>query len=114
VQCDGKGDYEVINRNKNSCTRTCTQAHEEAHIADNKRRFGADSCRNKPKGYKPNKMSGYTWTFNWESECRAWSVTKTCLESASRACGCEQDVERALRDARRWVRYYCNTRPPFP
>lgn len=40
IQCDGDGNYEVINCNR-GCAQHCTQLHEEQHIRDYQARFGA-------------------------------------------------------------------------
>jgi RHS repeat-associated protein len=110
VQCDGNGNYEIVNLDKNSCTSECTKAHEQSHLDDLKLRFGAGSCRNKPKGYQP----ADTWTFKWKTECKAYGVEATCLKKSLNDCQCKKDAANALRQAEAGISYYCNTTPPRP
>ncbi len=114
IQCDGKGNYEVINIDKNKCTAGCTQAHEESHIADMKAKFGADSCRNKPRGYSPASMPGYTWQFNWQSECKAYNVQKDCLNKLMNDCSCKDAAQKAMQGTNSQIRWYCNGTPVTP
>lgn len=113
-ECDGKGNYVVVNKDKDACTSACTQAHEEAHIAAAKARFGPDMCRNKPPHYQPNAVPGGSWMFKWQSECRAFGIEKTCLQSLLNDCKCKAAAEKRLRGAEEGISYYCNTVPPHP
>jgi RHS repeat-associated protein len=113
IQCDGNGDYEVVNKDKNECTAACTKAHEQSHIADWKKRYGADSCRNKPRGFRPGGGYGYL-QFLWQSECSAYGVQGTCLRKLLNDCKCKADAQAALPATDRNIYYYCNTVPVSP
>lgn len=58
IQCDGNGNYEIINVNKDQCTAACTQAHEQSHINDWKKRYGANSCKTDQRGMCPEESLG--------------------------------------------------------
>lgn len=88
IQCNGRGDYEVINVNR-ACDAACTKLHEESHIADWKKRYDADSCRNKPKGYLPLSGNDYL-KFRAESECKAYRIGKECRLKLS--CRCQSEI----------------------
>jgi RHS repeat-associated protein len=116
IQCDGNGengDYEVVltPADKADCDAACTTAHEKSHIADWKKRYGNDSCRNKPKGYRPQVGPNYL-QFLWKSECTAYGVGKACRENLP--CSCKAGKQRIAGDNRQ-IDYYCNTDPgPSP
>jgi RHS repeat-associated protein len=93
IQCDGKGNYEVVNTN-HKCDRECTQVHEETHIRDWKRRYGENSCRNKKRGYLPIGGSGYD-DFLKRSECSAYAVGYGCRVTLSRG-GCCADAKAGM------------------
>jgi RHS repeat-associated protein len=97
IQCDGKGDYEVVNVNK-GCDANCSRAHEESHIADWKAKYGADSCRNKKKGYLPHSGPGYD-AFLKQSECKAYRIGKACREQQLNiGCKCAALESGIMRD----------------
>jgi RHS repeat-associated protein len=99
IQCNGKGEYEIVNVNK-GCDRICTQIHEQVHVDDWKRRYGADSCRNKPKGYLPTEGSGYN-EFLRQSECWAYTEGKACRQALiSGSCPCPEAKKGIERDDR--------------
>jgi RHS repeat-associated protein len=88
IQCNGdrtNGDYEVVNLNP-GCDRKCTQVHEESHIADWKQRYGAGSCRNRPRGFLPTAGPDYD-AFRKQSECKAYKAGKACREKLMCKCG---------------------------
>lgn len=114
VQCDGKGGYEIVNKDKNPCTTVCTQVHEASHVADFKQRFGADTCRNKPRGYSPSRFPGYDRLYAWQTECRGYQVQRFCLEAQARDCDCKKDAEAAIADVDRQIRGFCHGRPVVP
>ena len=114
LQCEGNGGFQVVNNDTNKCTSGCTQAHEESHIQDAKAKFGANACQNKPKGYQPNVAVG-TWTYKWQTECKAFRVEKVCLLSLIKNCrGCKLAAQERLRSAEEGISYYCDTVPPHP
>jgi hypothetical protein len=113
-ECDGHGNAVVVNKDTDKCTSACTQAHEEAHIAFAKAKFGASMCANKPPHYQPNAVPGGSYVFKWQSECKAFGVEKSCLQKRLGDCGCKSAVEKRLRGAQEGVAYFCNTTPPFP
>jgi RHS repeat-associated protein len=87
IQCDGKGNYEIINHDQSS-TRACTEKHEASHVKDWKEHYGPNSCKssdgtNLPKGTLPmHKAHGVDYRdFLRDSECRAYSVSKECVKS---------------------------------
>jgi len=82
LQCDGNGNYEIVNCNR-GCTRHCTQRHESVHLTDWKARFGSNSCAGFKKGDIPPKLSLGPWPsehseFVNESECRASQESIDC------------------------------------
>jgi hypothetical protein len=96
IQCDGKGEYEVVNLNK-GCDKACTDMHEQSHIEDWKKRYGADSCKNKAKGYLQLGGPGYS-DFLDQSECKAYRIGKACREKAmgTGACDCSAGIKRDI------------------
>lgn len=113
-ECDGQGNYVVINKDKDPCTSACTQAHEDSHIAEAKARFGPNMCSNKPPHYQPNAVPGGSWAFKWATECKAYGVEATCLRKLLNDCNCKSATQNRLRGAEEGVNYYCNTVPPHP
>jgi RHS repeat-associated protein len=113
IQCDGNGNYEVINFDKNACTAACTKAHEQAHIADWKSRYGSDSCRNKPKGTLPGGEPGYI-VWHHKSECAGWTAQKNCLTNLLKDCNCKAAAQQALPNTTRQAQYFCSTTPVVP
>ena len=91
IQCDGNGDYEIVNCG-GPCIRNCVRQHEQTHISDWKARFGAKSCQNRQKGDPPsdenaNIHGGFQGPLDWGdfrawTECRAWRLTKSCAQAA--------------------------------
>ena len=87
IQCNGKGDYEVVNINK-GCDKACTDAHERSHIDDWKERYGSGSCNNKTKGYLPLDGPNYS-TFLEYSECKAYRIGRECRQKLMGGGGCD-------------------------
>lgn len=91
VQCDGNGNFEIINTDTNKCTKECTQKHEESHILDWKLRYGDSACKGKQKGYLP--MYGLNYeSFRRMSECEAYRVSQRCLLAKKDDCDCKGDA----------------------
>src|SRR5262249_14292725 len=102
IQCDGKGDYEVVNNETDPCERQCTDVHEKVHIADWKNRYGDDSCATRPKGYRPTMWLDYR-EFRRQSECNAYRAGKQCREDLLKTCPCKDNAalkNGLTRDAR--------------
>jgi len=92
IRCNGKGengDYEVVNPNKNLCFGECTRKHEESHIEDWKKRYGADSCKNKPFGWLPTEDTQDYRNFLEKSECKAYKIDRDCVNKLSANCDCD-------------------------
>jgi len=104
IQCDGKGNYEVVNINK-KCDAECSELHEKSHIADWQARYGADSCQNKPKGYLPLGGTGYP-EFKKKSECKAYRVGWRCRLGLSRTRCCP-DAKGGMQDDEFYLGLYC-------
>ena len=113
TECQG-GKPGYVNNNPNQCTRGCTDVHELSHLPDVAAKFGANWCSGKPDHFQPNALAGYTWTFAWQTECRAYTAEKACLESLLNDCKCKADAQAALGGNASNINYYCNTKPPFP
>jgi uncharacterized protein RhaS with RHS repeats len=103
IQCDGKGEYEIVNNNK-GCDADCTRAHEQSHISDWKRRYGTESCRNKAKGYLPLGGPGYD-LFLKQSECKAYGVGKACREKLG--CQCKKNAVGGIQRDNSEIAIYC-------
>jgi hypothetical protein len=114
--CDSDGNPKIINNDHDRCTTDCTRAHEAAHVAYAKERFGPDMCHHTTPGLQPNQMPGGRWTWKWESECRAYRAEKACLQAKLRnACAsCKASLDAHLRQAEEGIDYYCNHSPPRP
>ena len=95
IQCNGNDDYEVVNDN-NKCDRECTEQHEMSHITDWKSRYGADSCRNRPKGYIPLGGTGYE-DFLRASECKGYKIGLGCRFRLSQT-GCCPDAASGMQN----------------
>lgn len=110
--CDGKGNYVPIVNDKNSCTSGCTKAHEEAHIAGARAKWGNDLCRNKPAGFIPtapgNQPPGYDWAYNRSTECHAYKVEVACLKKLLGCNGCKDAANARLPGAEYGVAKNCN------
>jgi RHS repeat-associated protein len=113
IQCDGIGNYMVVNTNAD-CDRACTEAHEQSHIEDWKRRYGADSCRGKPKGYLPLGGPGYS-EFLRLSECKAYMVGRTCREKLLQNCpsNCKSIVEQGITRDNLQIEVDCGKAPEW-
>jgi RHS repeat-associated protein len=99
IQCDGKGEYEIVNPN-NGCDRVCTQIHEQVHVDDWRRRYGVDSCRNKPKGYLAWGGAGFD-EFLRQSECWAYTEGRACRQALiGGSCPCPEAKKGIERDDR--------------
>jgi RHS repeat-associated protein len=97
IQCDGKGNYEVVNNNK-GCDFQCTKDHEDVHVQDWKARYGATSCQGKAKGYLPLGGAGYD-EFLRKSECKGYATGKACREALIREkCNCPDAKKGIERD----------------
>lgn len=119
IQCDGKGDYAVVNCAQ-GCLRQCTQRHEEQHIEDYIQRYGRSSCRGRAHGEVPNDetanpldMMPYA-NFTAMSECRAWRASKSCAQSLIVSnCispACREQATGLIRRADGWsARYRCSS-----
>jgi RHS repeat-associated protein len=104
IQCDGKGNYEIVNNNKGT-DRNCTEKHEQSHIDDWKKRYGKDSCKGQPKGYLPNaSVNGDDFRdFQRNSECKAFKIGKSCRQS----CPGEDAKKGIIRDDNAMLERYC-------
>jgi len=58
----------------------CTEAHEQQHVDDWKKRYGDDVCVGVPDGALPMGGEGY-YEFIRSSECRAYRVGWACREN---------------------------------
>ena len=103
IQCDGRGEYEVINNDNNALTRPCTQIHEQQHIDDYRKRYGPNSCKGKPRGYIPTmSINGDDYRdFVRDSECRAYTAESACMNK----CG---DPGASYSNGMQLNYYYCN------
>jgi RHS repeat-associated protein len=92
IGCNGKGengDYRIFNENKSMCFGSCTDVHEQSHIDDWKRRYGADSCKNKPFGWLPKEDTQDYKSFLEMSECRAYWLARDCVKKLPASCDCQ-------------------------
>jgi hypothetical protein len=113
IQCDGKGDYEVVlsDEQKGACDAECAKAHERQHIADWKERFGNDSCRNKPRGYRPGFIYDPAYQeFVRKSECKAYHVSLACDKNLLKhSCNCKATARDDIRRDNREIEHNCET-----
>jgi RHS repeat-associated protein len=112
IQCDGKGDYEIMlsEAQKGACDAECAKAHEQAHIADWKKQFGNESCRNKPRGYLPGFfMDPLYREFVRKSECHAYTVGKACDQNLLKSScpKCKSAAQSDIRRDNRELDHYC-------
>ena len=112
IQCDGKGEYEIIlsEEQKGACDAECAKAHEQSHIADWKQQFGNDSCRNKPRGYRPGFFMDPAYReFVRKSECKAYRVSLACDRTLLKnSCSCKETAKHDInRDERQFDVYHC-------
>lgn len=101
ISCDGSGNY-MVNNNDNGIARRCTEIHERSHIADWIKRYGADSCVGKPRGYIPTaSINGDNFRdFIRDSECRAYTAEANCVK----ACNDKTETRRYERGLEK---YFC-------
>ena len=110
--CDGHGNYVTFVVDKNPCTKGCTAAHEEVHIADAKAMFGRNLCSGKPPGYIPtapgNQPLGYNGAYKRGTECRAYKAEVACLKNQMGKCECKDAARVRLYSAEDGVAQNCN------
>jgi hypothetical protein len=70
----------TVQNNNSGPDKSCTQAHEESHMADWKGRYGNNLCEGVADGKLPVGGDGYT-EFLRKSECKAYKVGKACREN---------------------------------
>jgi len=106
MACDGKGNWKVFN-NDNTCTRPCTQAHEEAHRQDYTKKYGAGACANIREKQMPPGMAGTSPSepldaqyFYARSQCRAMKVELKCLRELP--CDCA-GKEPGIKNLELWM-----------
>ncbi|MES3026210.1 MAG: RHS repeat-associated core domain-containing protein [Pseudomonadota bacterium] len=91
IYCNGatgeKGDYIIINTTVGPAKK-CTEIHEQSHLVDWKKRYGAGSCIGKARGFIPYaSVNGDNYRdFLRDSECRANEAARKCTDN----CGDEQ------------------------
>jgi RHS repeat-associated protein len=112
IQCDGKGEYEIIlsKEQQSACDVEWAKAHERAHIDDYKKRFGNDSCRNKPRGYVPGfYMDPAFREFVRKSECHAYKVGKVCDQKLLKSScpNCKSTARYDIRRDNREIEHFC-------
>lgn len=104
--CDGNGGFETINCNT-TCTKSCTQAHEDVHKSDLEREH-PNACKGRPKGSDPAltvRRIQDAYNFKKETECRAHEAGKRCAEKLS----CCKEAESYIQEQDRHLRAYkCN------
>jgi RHS repeat-associated protein len=80
-----KGGKLVVQNNNKGPDSKCTQAHEDQHIQDWKKRYGDDLCKGVKDGYLPVGGDGYS-EFLRQSECDAFKVGKKCRDDLLKGC----------------------------
>jgi RHS repeat-associated protein len=99
IQCDGKGNYEVINNNTGPA-RNCTEIHEEQHIKDYIGQYGKDSCVGLPKGSLPHgSANGLSeGEFHRQSECRAYTAAMPCVNKCDDGGAAKRKYEWMIKE----------------
>ena len=117
IVCDGEGDYRGDLRGYALAPcyyNECVRLHEGVHCEDWRERWPRgckkwDGVRPRPDGAEvPKGGSGYT-EFLYSSECRAWEMTRLCVESMIPGSSeeCKNKLEQRLHDAEKQKEYYC-------
>lgn len=104
--CDGSGGFEIRNCNS-TCTRPCTQQHEEVHVAEFRARY-PDRCKNRARGTSPSVEGDFSGDhFFYVSECKAHRVGGKCADQI-KASGCCQPemVDEYIQNNERMKKYY--------
>jgi RHS repeat-associated protein len=108
VVCDGQGGFEIRNCNQ-TCTRPCTQRHEETHVADHQRE-PPNRCRNKKKGESPSVEDDFKAAgghYYYASECRAYRVSLACAEAINAEGCCDPAiVDQYIQTQKNMIKYY--------
>jgi hypothetical protein len=77
-----------VQNNNSGPDRDCTQAHEENHAKDWKKRYGENLCQGVSDGLLPVGGDGYE-EFLRQSECKSYRIGRACrkklLKTASNA-----------------------------
>ena len=89
IVCRG-GKLVVQNNNKGPDSK-CSQAHEEQHINDWKKRYGDDLCKGVKDGYLPVGGDGYA-EFLRQSECDAYKAGKKCRDDLLKGCNAKDQA----------------------
>ena len=89
IVCRG-GKHVVQNNNKGPDSK-CSQAHEEQHINDWKKRYGDDLCKGVKDGYLPVGGDGYA-EFLRQSECDAYKAGKKCRDDLLKGCNAKDQA----------------------
>lgn len=104
--CDGNGGFEIRNCNS-TCTRPCTQQHEEVHVAEFRARY-PDRCKNRARGTSPSVEGDFSGDhFFYVSECKAHRVGGKCADQI-KASGCcrPEMVDEYIQNNERMKKYY--------
>jgi RHS repeat-associated protein len=118
IKCNGSDDYDVdLGSFKGTPIEKCVQQHEESHIFDWKRRFGENSCMDKPQGYlikqdlNPDPFSGKSDynAFLRKSECTAHRTELRCEQQLLKTCSKSDKpyIEQQIRKTWNAVKQYC-------
>jgi RHS repeat-associated protein len=110
-ECDGNGNAVPVVTDTNPCTRECTKAHEESHIADAKAKWGPGICHGKPQHYVPsdpkNPLPGRDAAYWHKTECKAFRTEDACLARMEGKCGCKDAAHARRYGAEDGIAQHC-------
>ena len=108
VTCGG-GDFQIINNNT-GCDRHCSQAHEQQHVSDLRRR-DPTTCSGMPPGTQIQFLRNDP--FYYRSECEAYKAGLACRRAIlNKSCNteeCEQRVKAAIARDEQKIFEYCGS-----